>query len=81
MSRRWPLAVSILAALALGAPAAADSNVTIAATGTGNVRVVPHNRKSNASIAAAYAAAKRASVPAAITRRTCSRSATRMRRV
>ena len=66
MSRRWLLAVSILASLALAAPAAADSTMTIAATGTGNVRVIPHNRKSNASIAAAYAAARRASVPPAI---------------
>lgn len=65
MSRRWLLAVSILTALALAAPAAADSTMTIAATGTGNVRVIPHDRKSNASIAAAYAAARRASVPAA----------------
>ena len=66
MSRRWLLGVSILAALALAAPAAAASSVSVTATGTGSVRVVPHNRKSNASIGAAYAAARRASVPAAI---------------
>ncbi len=66
MSRRWLLVVSILAVLALAAPAAADSSLSVTATGTGNVRVLPHNRKSNASIGAAYAAARRASVPAAI---------------
>ncbi len=67
MSRRWLLALLILAALALAAPAVAASNMTVTATGTGNVRVVPHNRNSDASIGAAYAAARRASVPAAIT--------------
>ncbi len=66
MSRRWLLGVLIVAALALAGPAAADSPMSVTATGTGNVRVVPHNRKSNASIGAAYAAARRASVPAAI---------------
>ena len=65
MSRRWLLGISILAALALAAPAAADSSMSITATGTGSVRVLPHNRKSDASIGAAYAAARRASVPAA----------------
>ncbi len=40
--------------------------MTVTATGTGNVRVVPQNRQSSASIGAAYTAARRASVPAAI---------------
>ncbi len=66
MSRRWLLGVMILAALALAAPAAADSGMSVTATGTGSVRVVPHNRQSDASIGAAFAAARRASVPAAI---------------
>lgn len=65
MSRRWLLGISILAALVLAAPAAADSSMSVTATGTGSVRVLPHNRKSDASIGAAYAAARRASVPAA----------------
>jgi uncharacterized protein YggE len=57
---------AVLAALA--APAAADATtVTITASGTGRVKVVPANRDSNASIAAAEAAAQRASVPLALT--------------
>ncbi len=69
MSRPWLFALSILTALAVAAPAmaaTAASPMTVTATGTGNARVIPRNRQSNASIGAAYAAAQKASVPAAI---------------
>jgi uncharacterized protein YggE len=60
------VAATVIAALA--APTAAEANtVTITATGTGQVRVVPTNRHSNVSIAAAEAAAQNASVPLALT--------------
>lgn len=52
---------------ALAAPAAAAANtVTITATGTAQVRVVPVDRHSNASIQAAELAAEKAGVPLAL---------------
>jgi uncharacterized protein YggE len=66
MHGRILVAATVVAALA--APAAAEaSTVTITATGTGQVKVVPTNRHSNMSIAAAEAAAQNASVPLALT--------------
>ena len=55
--------VAVGLAASSGAEAAA---VTISATGTGSVRVVPTDRHSNASIAAAEQAAEIASVPLAL---------------
>ncbi len=52
------------AAPALAAPA---SPTVITATGTGQVRVRPADRHSNASIAAAYQAARKASITSALT--------------
>ena len=61
---------TLLAATAVGmlaAPMAAEANpVTITATGTAQVRVLPANRDSNASIAAAELAAAKAGVPLAL---------------
>ncbi len=70
MSRGWSVlliagALTLLsAAPALGASA---SPTVITATGTGQVRVRPADRHSNASIAAAYRAARTASISAALT--------------
>ena len=61
---------TLLAATAVGAlaapMAAAAQPVTITATGIAQVRVLPANRQSNASIAAAELAAQKAGVPLAL---------------
>jgi hypothetical protein len=64
MHVRTLVTAAVVAALA--APAVADATVTITATGTGSVKVVPKNRHSNSSIAAAEAAAHKASVTPAL---------------
>lgn len=66
MSRRWLVLVGIVAGLIWAAPAVAASSSTVTATGTKLVRVVPSNRKSNASIAAAVAAAQKAGISGAL---------------
>ncbi len=53
-------------ALLAAAPALAAQASMITATGTGQVRVLPQDRHSNSSIASAYKAASRASIPAAL---------------
>jgi uncharacterized protein YggE len=62
--------VSLVVAAAAAAPSAlADTTPpakSVTATGTGSVKVKPANRHSNASIAAAEAAAQKAAVPLAI---------------
>jgi uncharacterized protein YggE len=73
-SRRTVLAVAA-ASLACASPAAAQAPVappplpptTVTVTGTGIVKPTPLNRKNNASIAKAVAAAKAAAAPLAIT--------------
>jgi hypothetical protein len=55
-----------LAVLAVGAPVAAAQPVTVIASGTGQTKVHPQNRHNNASIAAAYAAAEKASIAGAV---------------
>ncbi|MGI8505320.1 MAG: hypothetical protein ACR2MK_00695 [Solirubrobacteraceae bacterium] len=55
-----------MASPALAAPAASSQGDTVTATGTGQVRVVPANRRSNASIAAAVDKAQQAAIPGAI---------------
>lgn len=56
-----------LAGAVAAGPAAAATGDTVTATGTGQARVSPANRHSNASIAAAYDAARRAAIAGAIT--------------
>jgi hypothetical protein len=62
MSRRSLVGVTVVTALLAAAPAAAQSTPStqaksVTATGTGQARVVPTNRHSNASIVAAVSAA------------------------
>jgi hypothetical protein len=71
MQRRLALGVAIVAALmiatsALAQPAPSQSVQTITATGTGQSRVLPKERRGNASIVAAVAAARKASIAAAL---------------
>jgi uncharacterized protein YggE len=71
MQRRLALAAAALAALLITAPALAQSAPsqsaqTITATGTGQSRVLPKNRHSNASIAAAVDLARKASISGAL---------------
>ena len=67
MQRRgWFVLGWCVLALVLAAPAIAAPGSTVTATGTGQARVKPSNRHSNASIVAAYAAARKASIAGAI---------------
>jgi uncharacterized protein YggE len=71
MNGRMVLGAAVAAALLITAPAVAQpatsaSGDTITATGTGQARVVPKNRNSNASIAAAYDRARKAAVRRAL---------------
>jgi uncharacterized protein YggE len=67
MSRGLSVVLSscVLALLAAGPAVAASSN-TVTATGTGQARVRPVNRHSNASILSAYNAASKASIAGAV---------------
>jgi hypothetical protein len=67
MSRRSLALAPVLAALTLAGPALADTTKSVTATGTAEVKVVPTNRHSNASIAAAVATAQAQAVPGALT--------------
>ena len=70
--KRWvSVGAAILAALvvampAVAQPASTSAGPTITATGTGQSRVLPKNRHSNASIAAAVDAARKASIAGAL---------------
>ena len=71
MHKRMALGAAVLGVLlvtapAVAAPAQSASGDTITATGTGQTRVVPKNRHSNASIAAAVDAARKASIAGAL---------------
>src|SRR5947209_12291292 len=68
MSRRLSvlLTASVVGLLAVAPSTAAAQAGSVTATGTGQTRVLPSNRRSNASIAAAYDAARRASITGAI---------------
>jgi uncharacterized protein YggE len=67
MSRRLgALCCSCMIACGAAAPAMAAQTSTVTATGTGQVRVLPKNRHSNASISSAYEAARRASIKGAL---------------
>ncbi|MGH2869483.1 MAG: SIMPL domain-containing protein [Solirubrobacteraceae bacterium] len=57
---------SCLLALLAAVPAVAASANTVTATGTGQARVRPANRHSNASIRAAYNAASKAAIAGAV---------------
>jgi uncharacterized protein YggE len=67
MSRKVSLLLGmcLVALMAFAAPGAAQTG-TVTATGTGQTRVLPTNRSSNASIVAAYHAAEQASIAGAI---------------
>lgn len=65
MSRRLVLAATLSAALLTAGPAIAQPDKTVTATGTGQARVHPTNRHSNASIAAAFDAARKAAITGA----------------
>jgi len=72
MNRRTVLGAAIVAALVITAPAVAQpaattSGDTVTATGTGQARVVPKDRHSNASIAAAYDRARKGAIRRALT--------------
>jgi hypothetical protein len=67
MSRRSLAWAPVLAALTFAAPALADQSKSVTATGSAEIRVLPANRHSNASIASAVNAAQKAAVPAALT--------------
>lgn len=67
MLRRMLATVTVLGALVGVAPAvAAASGGTVSATGTGQTRVQPADRNSDASIAAAVDAARQASIKGAL---------------
>jgi hypothetical protein len=66
MSRRFLALAPVVAALTLAAPALADTTQSVTATGTSESKVVPTDRHSSASIAAAVAAAQKLAVPAAL---------------
>lgn len=72
MSRRSLALAPMLAVLAVAVPAAAQAQAvtgtqSVTATGTAEIKVVPTNRHSNASIAAAVATAQKLAVPGALT--------------
>ncbi|MDQ6805941.1 MAG: hypothetical protein M3065_13460 [Actinomycetota bacterium] len=67
MSLRSLALAPVLAALTLAAPALADTK-SVTATGTFQATVVPAGRHSNASIAAAVAAAQKRAVPGALSK-------------
>ena len=67
MSRRSLALAPVLAALMFAAPALAAPSQSVTATGSAEIRVVPANRHSNASIASAVNAAQNAAIPAALT--------------
>ena len=64
MSRVSVVVASLVAALAIAAPAAADQSVI--ATGTAQVKVTPKNRNSESSIQAAVDAAHKAGIAGAL---------------
>jgi len=66
MSPRSLALVSVVAALTAAAPAVADQGQSVTATGSAQTKVVPKNRQSNSSIAAAVEAAHQAGIPAAL---------------
>lgn len=66
MFRRLLLFSTVTLTLASAVPALAQAAQTVTATGTGQVRVRPANRHSNASIAAAYNAARMAAIIGAL---------------
>ena len=69
MKRRLLVGAAVTTSLALAAPALAapvTTGQTVTATGTSQVRVVPSDRNSNASIVAAVAAAQQAGIPGAV---------------
>lgn len=69
MSGRAVLAAAVAASCLATAPALAQSatgSKSVTATGTGEARVKPKDRDSNSSIAAAYDAARKASIASAI---------------
>jgi hypothetical protein len=71
MNRRMVLGAATIAALMATAPAVAQPapispGDTVTATGTGQSPVLPKNRNSNASIAAAYERARTASIAGAL---------------
>ncbi|HWF74573.1 MAG TPA: hypothetical protein VG186_14580 [Solirubrobacteraceae bacterium] len=65
MFRRSLALAPALAALTLAAPALADTG-SVTATGSAEVKVVPTDRQSNASIVSAVAAAQKQAVPGAV---------------
>lgn len=66
MSRRWLVLVGIGAGLTWAAPAVAAPSITVTATGTKVVKVVPSHRKRSSSIAAAVAVAQKAGIIGAL---------------
>ena len=66
MSPRSLALVSAVAALTAAAPATADQTKSVTATGSAQTKVIPKNRQSNSSIAAAVEAAHQAGIPAAL---------------
>jgi uncharacterized protein YggE len=67
MSPRSLVLVPVVAALAGSAPAVADQTAkTVTATGSAEVKVVPKDRHSNASIKAAVEAAHQTGIPEAL---------------
>jgi uncharacterized protein YggE len=66
MARRVSVLLSLVIALLAAAPAVAAQASTVAATGTGQTRVLPNDRHSNASIRVAYERARKASIKGAL---------------
>src|SRR5947209_16326611 len=69
MSGRAGLAAAVAASLLAAAPALGESQSegkTVTATGTGQARVTPADRHSNASIVAAFDAARKAAIGGAL---------------
>jgi hypothetical protein len=66
MPRRLVLVGAVVAALLSVGSAGAAQAQTVTATGTGQGRVLPKNRRSNASIVAAVDAARKASIGSAV---------------
>lgn len=66
MSRGTAVLASLVAALTVAAPAAADQPKSVTATGTAQAKVTPKNRNSNASIQAAVDAAHKAGISGAL---------------
>jgi hypothetical protein len=63
--KRFVVALTVAAGLVSAGPAVAASTGTVTATGTGQTNVIPSNRHSNASIAAAVNAARLAAIKGA----------------